>query len=827
MEGKMPNYMSIQNSKTRVIKNELQTTGRVKANDDQSVENVKITNDHAFYKLICEKRAHGDVSTEQFNSLYYNISEEMIKKPFTIQEINNFCKEKSIPLFTTDELLTLVPKDETKCYTDYKVNSVRGHDHGYMADQINIKASYIEKNLIDHPDYQNYIMDSDSYYNFIYKKLILETLRDRALDMFNGGKTEEQVREYLNRINTSNKTVKEVKELLETVSEGSLKEWLNDPLNKGYTDVEYHVLYEKISEELVHTSMNIDQIKEIYNKYSITPPTDSELEGMKKVQEETRSSEHYEQKTGLTFQGRINLNVTDDNADNKFNLNIDLFQDKSFEDLTDQNNDGVINNEGLLKALEDTVKTFNEVFGIKKDNNPLLAHGNVANFRLFLFENKKSYEDFLSKKDSGKIPGGGAAESSDNNYISNMYSHAENGRNNGDFTHDGKIDHNDYNYVIKHELVHALTFYLTSKLDLGKVLMEGLAEYVTHLTEGEKPTDFAKLVGEKYKEHTLEEIIKGAIDPYKTGAAAIAYIEETYPNFIDNLLYAATEDRKTINGRFYFKEMMQKIYQSEAEKIQKGEGFSNWVKTHSSTEDNAVESNAVESNHVQSDQSDEENEVQTDSLKSEGKATTSSLHGLEAPKKPVMHVQNEEKIVLKDTILKIEKSYDRDSEGKHKANVTIDRNDIESLYNRAEGAEQQSVLKFWHKLHESKYKVGALPEDKYYFKDGKFVIRDSDAGKCILLPADKVSIKIVKDGNHYDLAISNNDNGKVISSITKIDNLNYELLSDSSYFNLETQDSTIFLGQHNEYNLYLENGFAKMFDCASDHVYHDHNSAYM
>lgn len=464
--------------------------------------------------------------------------------------------------------------------------------------------------------------------------------------MFNDGKTEEQVREYLNRINTSNKIIREVKESLENIPEGSFKGWLDDPLNKGYTNVEYHVLYEKISEELVHTSMSIDQIKGIYNQYGIIPPTESELRGMKKVQEETRSSEHYEQKTGLTFQGRINLNVTDDSAENEFNLNIDLFQDKSFEDfidqnndgvinsedLIDQNNDGVINNEGLLKALEDTVKTFNEVFGIKKDNNPLLAHGNVANFRLFLFENKESYEDFLSKKYSGEIPGGGAAESSDNNYISNMYSHAENARNNGDFTHDGKVDHNDYNYVIKHELVHALTFYLTSKLDLGKVLMEGLAEYVTHLTEGEKPADFAKLVGEKYKEHTLEEIIKGAIDPYQTGAAAIAYIEETYPNFIDNLLYAATEDRKIINGRFYFKEMMQKIYQSEAEKIQKGEGFSNWVKTHSSTEDNAVESN-----HIQSDQSDEENEVQTDSLKSEGKATISSLHGLEAPKESVIH----------------------------------------------------------------------------------------------------------------------------------------------------------------------------------------------
>ncbi len=189
--------------------------------------------------------------------------------------------------------------------------------------------------------------------------------------------------------------------------------------------------------------------------------------------------------------------------------------------------------------------------------------------------------------------------------------------------------------------------------------------------------------------------------------------------------------------------------------------------------------------------------------------------------------KEQEQVVLKDTILKIEKSYDQGSEGKHKANVVIDYHDVKDLYDRAEGAEQQSVLKFWHKLAESNYKVGALPEDKYYFKDGKFVIRDSDAGKCILLPADKVSIKIVKDGNHYDLAISNNDNGKVISSISKIGDLNYGLLSGTNEVSLETQDSTIFLGQHNEYNSYLENGFVKMFDCANDHIYHDHNSAYV
>ncbi|RDD35763.1 hypothetical protein Wcon_00069 [Wolbachia endosymbiont of Cylisticus convexus] len=129
----------------------------------------------------------------------------------------------------------------------------------------------------------------------------------------------------------------------------------------------------------------------------------------------------------------------------------------------------------------------------------------------------------------------------------------------------------------------------------------------------------------------------------------------------------------------------------------------------------------------------------------------------------------EKEQVLKDTILKIEKNYDRDLEGKHKANVTIDYNDVKALYDRAEGEDKGSVLKFWNKLHTSDYKVGALPEDKYYFKDGKFVIHDSDTKKLIVLPEDKVSIKIMKDGDSYSLAISSG-NGKVISSISKIDN---------------------------------------------------------
>lgn len=229
--------------------------------------------------MICEKQAHGDVSVEQFNSLYYEISEKMIKKPFTIQEINDFCNEKGIPLFTTDELLTLVPKEDTKCYVNYETNSVKTHDHGYMADQINIKASYIRVDSVNHQDCQNYVVDSDAYYKFIYKKMVEGSIRSWVLENLDGSKSsEDSMREYLKNSSYD----QELKAWLRDNPEGNLKGWLSDPANKGYTNVEYHVLYEKISEKLVHTSMNIDQIKEIYNKHDITPPTDSEFGGIKK-----------------------------------------------------------------------------------------------------------------------------------------------------------------------------------------------------------------------------------------------------------------------------------------------------------------------------------------------------------------------------------------------------------------------------------------------------------------------------------------------------------------------------------------------------------------
>lgn len=502
----------------QVEKEQLSETGQIQRRNE-SVLAVKITNDHAFYKLICEKASHYDYSVKQFNLLYFNISEAMIKKPFTIKEIDDFCNENDIPLFSNDELLTLVPKKE-RPNNEYTANREGAPQHDYLSGSIDINASYIEKNAVPQESQQNYIIDADVFYKFIYKKLC----------------------------------------------------------NSEYTYTQYNILYERISEELIHTRLSIDEIMAKYAECGISPPKQEEIEELITKQKQTRSTDNFYENTGLSFQGRIKINMQDKQPalsaeGDGFELNVDLFQARSFEDAQDKNNDGIANNQNILRSLESTLATFNQVFGIKKDNNPLKANGNTASFRLFLFDDVASYQKYLSQSRGKNIPNGGAAENSDNNYISNMYSYYDNTQSDTP----SHLNHKSYNYVIRHEFVQALTFYLTSKLDLGKVLMEGLAEYVVHLTEGDSVTDFAKLLGDEYKDYSLEQIIKGKIAPYQTGAAVVAYLEETYPNFMDNLLYAATEDRKTDQGRVYFKQMMEDIYASEANKIQQGDGFSQWV----------------------------------------------------------------------------------------------------------------------------------------------------------------------------------------------------------------------------------------------------------
>lgn len=202
----------------QVEKEQLIETGQIQRRNESFLA-VKITNDHAFYKLICEKASHYDYSVKQFNLLYFNISEAMIKKPFTIKEIDDFCNENDIPLFSNDELLSLVPKKE-RPNNEYAANRGGAQQHDYLSGSIDINASYIEKNAVPQESQQNYIIDADVFYKFIYKKLC----------------------------------------------------------NSEYTYTQYNILYEPISEELIHTRLSIDEIMAKYAECGISPPTQEEIE---------------------------------------------------------------------------------------------------------------------------------------------------------------------------------------------------------------------------------------------------------------------------------------------------------------------------------------------------------------------------------------------------------------------------------------------------------------------------------------------------------------------------------------------------------------------
>lgn len=176
------------------------------------------------------------------------------------------------------------------------------------------------------------------------------------------------------------------------------------------------------------------------------------------------------------------------------------------------------------------------------------------------------------------------------------------------------------------------------------------------------------------------------------------------------------------------------------------------------------------------------------------------------------HNTEHEDIVLKDTILSVSKSDTADKHGRYKAEIKIERKDIESLYNKSSGEEQQYVLKFWHVLAKNHYKIGDLPGGKYYFKGDKFIIQDKQQGKSIKLPEEKISVQLMhlKDHqgkDHLELVVLNKVDGKVIGNVHEINNLSYELLrSDSdilSHLEIQGHDITI---HSNDYDTYLTHG---------------------
>ncbi|XGA08304.1 MAG: hypothetical protein U0X86_000513 [Wolbachia endosymbiont of Xenopsylla cheopis] len=180
------------------------------------------------------------------------------------------------------------------------------------------------------------------------------------------------------------------------------------------------------------------------------------------------------------------------------------------------------------------------------------------------------------------------------------------------------------------------------------------------------------------------------------------------------------------------------------------------------------------------------------------------------------HHAKHEDIVLKDTILSVSKSDTADKHGRYKAEIKVKYEDIRSLYEKASSSEeQQYILDFYYKLQENGFKIGVLPQEQYYFKGNKFIIKNKN-GIELSRDEGKISLQLMhlKDHqgkDHLELVVLNKVNGKVIGNIHEIDDLSYGLLrSDSDILShLEThelQHNLQFAEHHNEYDTYLMNG---------------------
>ncbi|OEY86782.1 hypothetical protein BIY23_01975 [Wolbachia pipientis] len=386
----------------------------------------------------------------------------------------------------------------------------------------------------------------------------------------------------------------------------------------------------------------------------------------------------------------------------------------------------------IKDTISSTIKNFKAVFAVGN-------YGTTSSqINLYLFNTQDDYTSYLKKLNIFNKDNLGLTIHGHNSNI-HIYLY---------------LQDQQFFKTLKHELGHALTI-INSYYGAGDCLPiamhEGIANYIANIEDGKNinnHVDIDILSTIKDKDLKPDEILNNndrGKHYYSEAEQVIRFLEDRHPDLLNGLINALA--KSGTKGKELVEDFMKDVKDYNRE-------FSDWV-----TE-------------------------QVDRVHSKTIIKRSLDHETHEHDTPA---------IIKDTILRIQKSYDQDSQGKHKVCIVIDYNDIKSLYDKAAQTEKSAVLEFWNKLHKSNYQIGILPEEKYYFKEGKFVIHDKKYTE------DQVYIKILKHDDHYNLVLTNL-NGNIIGNIDKnmIKELNYELTDN------------LFMDEHSgingEYELYLANG---------------------
>ncbi|WP_339051491.1 hypothetical protein [Candidatus Hamiltonella endosymbiont of Tuberolachnus salignus] len=553
-----------------VVKKGVETTDTI---ENTSHHNSEI-NASKFYQLIYQKMIDRLITVEQYEQLYEKISEQMKAKSFTIEEINQFCTDNKIPTFREDELFRIAKKAENSI--DENLKYIKNFKI------IETKTDSNEKNLIN----EDSTVLSIVLMEFINYKRSIGVLNDILKDIktfIKNNVNKSNIDEFIENIQQIKKIdpeyqegltkieniFTEIKNKLDEFKKSSFSQLNKKDQESIFSNFDFKQTQDKflnfnsigisktdriklltyiLLNNHINTNFSINAIKEIFNDNKISEPTGKEFEIL--------ANSAFWGSKNVFFQNTIEMNVNND-----LTLSIKVFSDE-------EKMSGLTQKE-IEEALKNALITFNEAFGLMKNNSLDGINKNKAIFTLHFFAKRESFLSYLNKNKESTVLG------------SSLYNHIY-------IWLDS--DKDSLNDTIKHEFVHALVNYNNLSGVLPKVFSEGIAEYIPELSKGKNAIDFASqlkrhLNKADYKNNlTLKNLLSDQflednnLDPYTVGPAVIAYFEDKFPSVIDKSLYDTSQSEKNKEGRQKeFFEIIKKFSEEEPYSTH----FKDWVETHS------------------------------------------------------------------------------------------------------------------------------------------------------------------------------------------------------------------------------------------------------